>query len=88
MNSFFNSMLVRMGLPLDSAVGLKITICDLSGMLIEGHKGIVSYAPSSIAIRTKNCKLIIIGKNLSIMEITPDEVYVRGKILSMAVEDV
>lgn len=81
-------MLVRMGLPIDSAVGLKITICDLSAVLIEGHKGMVSYSPDSIILRTKSNKLVVAGKNLSIMEITPDEVYVKGKILSMAVENV
>lgn len=88
MNTFYNDMILRMGLPIDTAIGVKITVCDLFGMLIEGHKGVISYTQSNVVLRIKDKKLIILGKGLSILEITADEVYIRGKLLSLAVEDV
>lgn len=88
MNTFYNDMLIRMGMPIDSAIGVKITVCDLNGILIEGHKGVITYTQSNVDLRLKGKKLSILGKNLSIMEITSDEVFIKGKLLSMAVEDV
>lgn len=87
MNTFYNDMLLRMGLPLDSAISVKITICDLNGILVEGHKGIISYSKSNILLRIKGKKLNFLGKELTILEITADEVFIKGKLLSMAVED-
>lgn len=88
MNTFYSDMLLRMGMPLDSAIGVKITVCDLNGILIEGHKGVITYTKNNVDLRLKGKKLSILGKGLSIMEITADEVYIKGKMHSMAVEDV
>lgn len=81
-------MLIKMGLPFDCALGLKITVCDCNGVLVEGHKGVINYSQDSLVLRIKEGRLKILGKNLAIMEITADEVYIRGKIFSVAVEDV
>lgn len=81
-------MLIKMGFPSDCALGLKITVCDLNGILVEGHKGVIIYSADSLVLRIKEGRLKILGKNLAIMEITADDVYIRGKIFSVAVEDV
>ncbi len=88
MNTYCKDMLMKMGLPSDCALGLKITVCDLNGVLVEGHRGVIVYSPDNLILRIKEGRLIILGKSLAIMEITADELYIRGKIFSVAVENV
>ncbi len=86
MNGFYNEMLMRMGLPADQTVGVKITVCDLCGVLVEGHKGLLGCSAEEISLRVKKKKLVIRGKNLLLLEITPDEAYIKGKIFAFEVE--
>lgn len=80
MNNFYNDMLLRLGMPIEDTVGVRITICDLKGVFIEGHKGLLLYTPYKIALRIKNKKLEIEGANLIINEVSFDELYIRGNL--------
>lgn len=87
MSGFYNEMLMRMGLPVDQTVGAKITVCDMCGVLIEGHGGLLSYSPDEIILKFKRKKLVVRGKDMIILEITRDEAYVKGKLCGFEVED-
>lgn len=78
-------MLIRLGLPIEDTVGMKITVCDLRGILIEGHKGLMLYTPSKIILRLRKKQLEISGANLFINEVTGDELYIRGSIVKIEV---
>lgn len=87
MSGFYNEMIMRMGLPADQAVGVRITVCDMRGVLVEGHRGLLSYTGDEIALRVKKKRLIIRGRDMLMLEITAEEAYIKGKFLSFEVTD-
>lgn len=69
----------------------RITIAGFNEMLIENYKGILEYQEFFIRINTYTGIININGFNLSLTEMTLDDVVVRGKIDSIdfeALEDV
>ncbi|HKL74356.1 MAG TPA: YabP/YqfC family sporulation protein [Clostridia bacterium] len=80
MSNFYDEMLLKLGMPIDDTVGLKITICDMKGLLIEGHKGLLLFTPTQIVMRIGKNKLDICGNNLFINQVSCDELYIRGNI--------
>lgn len=87
MNSFYNDMLLKLGMPIDDTIGLKITICDLKGIFIEGHKGLLVFTPTQIVLRIGKKKLEIAGSGLFINEVSADELYIRGRMTKLEVSD-
>jgi YabP family. len=78
---FINDVILRLGLDPENTVGgEKITLFESSGLLVEGHRGIYSYKPEEIAVKTKKGKLIVGGQKLKIIEINPTEIFINGKI--------
>lgn len=49
-------------------------------VLIENHKGIVGYEADSIVVRSKQGRLHISGKTLTIRELSKSKLIIRGKI--------
>jgi sporulation protein YqfC len=80
-------MLLRLGLPIEDTIGLKITICDFKGILIEGHKGLLLYSPNKILLRVNKKVLQLDGFNFFINEVSLDELYIRGRISKFEVLD-
>ncbi|NLL56751.1 MAG: hypothetical protein GX242_06020 [Clostridiales bacterium] len=85
MSNFYDDMLLKLGMPIEDTVGLKITICNFKGALIEGHKGLLLFTPTKIVVRIGKKKLEITGNNLFINEVSCDELYIRGHIASIEV---
>lgn len=85
MSNFYDDMLLKLGMPIDNAVGLKITICDLKGVFVEGHKGLILFTPTQILLRIGKRKLEISGNNLFINEVSCDELYIRGNVSKVEV---
>ena len=65
------------------ANSIKISITDFSELLIINYKSIVEYESSVIRINTKEKLIKIEGENLTIKNITDDEVAVLGEIKSV-----
>lgn len=87
MKTIINETLTRLGLSPDEAIGVKITVCDFCGVLIEGHGGLIEYKEDQILLRVKRRKLRVRGKNLKIREITKDEAYIGGTVAAVEVAD-
>jgi sporulation protein YqfC len=85
MSNFYDDMLLKLGMPIADTVGLKITICDLKGVFVEGHKGLLLFTPTKIVLRIAKTKLEISGNNLFINEVSCDELYIRGNVLKVEV---
>lgn len=64
----------------------KITIMGFNQMLIENYKGILEYQEFYIRINTYTGIININGFNLSLNEMTGDDIMVTGKIESVDFE--
>ncbi|NLA58609.1 MAG: sporulation protein YqfC [Firmicutes bacterium] len=68
-------------LPADVVLNLpRITITGNAQLLMENHKGIISYEPERIRIRTENGEAVITGSNLKIDSLFAGEIRVTGHI--------
>lgn len=61
----------------------KMTMIGNQEILIENYKGVVEYSTTLIRINTGNHLLKITGKNLSINEITSEDIKISGLISSL-----
>ena len=64
----------------------KLTIMGFSKMIIENYKGILEYQEFFIRINTYTGIININGFNLSLNEMTGDDIMVTGKIDSVDFE--
>jgi sporulation protein YqfC len=82
--SFFNEMILKIGLkPEDAIGGWKFTLLDGQGALLEGHKGIVSYGENEVIARLKKGSLQIMGEKLKVAELNDSELFIKGKIIKI-----
>lgn len=74
-------------LPKDLVYGaVLVSITGQKEMLVENYKGILEYNSDRISLQTKNCRLIIDGKNLNIDYYTNEEMKISGTIISVSYE--
>jgi len=85
--SIYNEMIYRLGLPIEEAVGARVTVCGFKAVCVEGHGGVLKVEDTQVLLRYKKKKLVISGKELSVLEITKDEVYIKGKISAVTTEE-
>ena len=71
-----------------SGVETKISIIGFDEMLIENYKGILEYEEFYIRIKTSIGIININGFNLSLEQVTEDDISVKGKIDSIDLERV
>lgn len=71
-----------------SGVETKISIIGFDEMLIENYKGILEYEEFYIKIKTSIGIININGFNLSLEQVTEDDISVKGKIDSIDLERV
>lgn len=74
-------------LPKDLVYGaVLVTITGQQEVLVENYRGILEYNQTQIRLQTKNCKLLIQGKNLYILYYTNEEMKITGIIDSVTYE--
>lgn len=66
----------------------KVTILNFEEMVIENYKGILEYQDFFIRIKTDIGIVNVNGFNLSLDEMTTDDLMVKGKIESIDFESV
>ncbi len=69
-----------------SKVNPKITIIGFDEMLIENYKGIIEYEEFYIKISTAIGAININGFNLSLEQVTEDDISVKGTIEDIDIE--
>ena len=77
-----------MGLSADETVAAKVTVCNFSAVAVEGHNGILKYSDDEVILRFKRKKLVVSGKNLTILEISKEEAFIKGAIFGIAAEEI
>lgn len=71
-------------LPADALLGAaRVTVTARKNVVIENHRGILSYGEESIVIRLQRGKLAINGSALHLVAMTADRVFITGRIQSM-----
>ena len=65
----------------------RITILGFEELLIENYKGIIEYEEFFIKISTFIGNININGFNLSLNQMTEDDIIIKGKIDSIDFED-
>ena len=66
----------------------KFTIIGFDEMLIENYKGILEYEEFYIKVKTEIGNVNISGFNLSLEQVTEDDISVKGKIESIDIEKI
>jgi len=64
----------------------KITIIGFNEMLIENYKGILEYEEFYIKVNTSIGNININGFNLSLQQVTEDDLFVKGRIESFDID--
>ena len=64
----------------------KLTIISFDEMLIENYKGILEYEEFYIKVNTNIGTININGFNLSLQQVTEDDISIKGKIESIDIE--
>lgn len=74
-------------LPKDLVYGaVLVSITGQKEMLIENYRGILEYNSERVSLQTKNCRLVIDGKNLNIDYYTNEEMKISGIITKVSYE--
>ncbi len=66
----------------------KVTILKFEQMLIENYKGILEYQDFFVRVKTGIGIINVNGFNLSLEEMTTDDIIVKGKIESVDFESI
>ena len=66
----------------------KVTILKFEQMLIENYKGILEYQDFFIRLKTSIGIINVNGFNLTLEEMTSDDILVKGKIESIDFESI
>ena len=66
----------------------KVTILKFEQMLIENYKGILEYQDFFIRLKTNIGIINVNGFNLSLEEMTTDDIIINGKIESVDFESI
>ena len=79
------NLILQSGLDSDVLIGQPLVEISGNGrVLIENHKGIISYNCEELCIRVQYGYIIISGEKLYLAEIQKDRVVIVGKILDIS----
>ncbi len=74
--------------PYDIALNLpRIILISNLQLYIENHHGIFFFSTERLVIELPKGKLVIIGENMVLRTILPQEIMLEGKIKSVTYED-
>ena len=65
---------------------LKQPIVELAGqkrVLIENHKGVLEYSQEKIGIKVSYGKIIVVGNDLNLMQMSCDQLVIKGHVESL-----
>lgn len=66
--------------------GVKVSVYDTVGVIVEGHKGVLFFDENSVIFRRKRGTISLNGERMKIDEITDGDAYVSGDIHSVTYE--
>lgn len=77
----------RFELPEDAVSGApRITLSGRTRVLVEGHRGLLEYAPDRIAAAGVNCRVLVKGEALTLEAMDRRALVVTGGIWAVELE--
>ncbi len=75
-------------LPPDLVYGsVLVSVTGQNELLIENYRGILEYKDEHIRIQAKDCRILVVGKQLTIEYYTNEEMKIRGFIEQILYEN-
>lgn len=68
-------------IPQDIVLDLpRITMLGNKQLLVENHKGIIEYTPSTVRVKLNQGELTVNGANLALGNLQADQILIEGTI--------
>jgi sporulation protein YqfC len=64
----------------------RVILLGNSEVNIENYRGIIEYSSCVIRIKTENGKICVSGQDLEIIEITDEDLSIKGRVESIAID--
>ena len=87
MYSFYDEVILRLGLSPEQTTLPRIVIYYNAGVWAEGHGGILDCTEKEIVFRIGKDKIKVCGEKLFVREISDKQLFVRGRVKSVRVND-
>ncbi|MBE7035919.1 MAG: sporulation protein YqfC [Ruminococcaceae bacterium] len=73
-------------IPLDMVADVpRFIMNDNKELTIENYKYIEGYEPEEIRLRSKHHRITVSGKELQIIAITDEEIFIRGTVSGLSI---
>ena len=83
-----DSVVRAFDLPPDLVYGsVLVSVTGQNELLIENYRGILEYKDEHIRIQAKDCRILVVGKQLEIEYYTNEEMKIRGLIEQILYEN-
>lgn len=76
----------KLDIPADALGSVKLSLCGRSRLLIENHRGIITYNDSLIEIDCGSVKLVIRGDALRLGAMNGSDMFICGRIIALEFE--
>lgn len=76
----------RLDIPADALGCMKLSLCGRSRLLVENHRGIISYGGSLIEISCGKTRLGVRGDSLRLKAMTGSDMLICGRIIALEFE--
>lgn len=76
----------KLDIPADALGSVKLSLCGRSRLLIENHRGIITYNDSLIEIDCGSVKLAVRGNALRLGAMNGSDMFICGRIIALEFE--
>lgn len=65
----------------------RLTLIGAGELVVENHRGLHEYETDKVVLAVPEGRLTVVGRELSIRSISPDQLTIQGSIRSMEYSD-
>lgn len=76
----------KLGIPADALGSVKLSLCGRSRLLVENHRGIITYNDNLIEIDCGSVKLAVRGDALRLEAMSGSDMFICGRIIALEFE--
>lgn len=76
----------KLDIPADAFGSVKLSLCGRSRLLIENHRGIITYNDDLIEIDCGSVKLSVRGDALCLRAMNGSDMFICGRIIALEFE--
>ena len=76
----------KLDIPADALGSVKLSLCGRSRLLVENHRGIITYSDTLIEIDCGSVKLAVRGDALRLEAMSGSDMFICGRIIALEFE--